>query len=82
MSDILNKIQEKVNKKEAVVLENTSFENYVDNLKQKLEDAENSLAGADGEIPEHVVIIFDKETNVIMTLQGKSSLSEGWGEVK
>ena len=67
---------------EYILIENTSFEEYVEDLKEELQDCKNILNGSDDEIPQRVIKLVSKDS-VMMTLKGRNDiLKSGWEEEK
>jgi len=71
-------LKQQTKKGKYILVENQTFEEHISDLKDKLEDANNSLAGADGIIPERIVHLID-EKGLQIILHGKESvLKNGW----
>ena len=78
----IDKLKNLVKVEKYILMENTSFEEYVEDLKEELEDCKNILSGSDGEIPERVIKLISPD-GVLMTLKGRNDvLKSGWDEEK
>jgi hypothetical protein len=73
----IEKLKEDVKKGLLILMRKQKYEEYIDDLEDKLEDAKNSLAGADDIIPEAIIELITTDGTVI-SLQGKKELLDNW----
>jgi hypothetical protein len=75
----IEKLKQHTREGKYILLTNKSSEEYKDELEQNLEDFNNNLEGANGDIPERVIELLTND-GVLIKLEGNNDILEsGWG---